>query len=138
MRRSRIIISENNDNSMDLRREIYDPETKYLKSIISAKNYNEILSETRSTISKHFLKRKVKAAFEREPLEKNKSFFNIPFLPNANMFAAPPQPQPVSNMPGPLHVQMRATTQNPNAHQQNIKPDIRNISMNSIYLFKIS
>jgi len=123
---------------MDLRREIYDPETKYLKSIISAKNYNEILSETRSTISKHFLKRKVKAAFEREPLEKNKSFFNIPFLPNANMFAAPPQPQPVSNMPGQLHVQMRATTQNPNANQQNIKPDIRNISMNSIYLFKIS
>lgn len=131
MRRSRIIISENNDNSMDFRREVYDPETKYLKSIISAKNYNDYLTETRTTISKHFLKRKVKAAFEREPLEKNKSFFNIPFLPNANMFAAPPQPQPAPNMPGPQQGQMRAPAHNPSQLQQNVKPEMRNITMNS-------
>ena len=129
MRRSRIIISENNDNSMDFRREIYDPETKLLKSIISAKNYNEMLSETRATISKHFLKRKVKAAFEREPLEKNKSFFNIPFYPNANMFAA--QPQPAANMPVPQQSQMRASAQNPAQHAQSAKSDMRNNSINS-------
>lgn len=136
MRRSRIIMSENNDNSMDFRREIYDPETKYLKSIISAKNYNEMLSETRNTISKHFLKRKVKAAFEREPLEKNKSFFNIPFLPNANMFAAPPQTQPAANVAPPQQGQMRPSAHNPVQHPHGNKPDMRNITMNSKFFFQ--
>lgn len=47
-----------------------------------------------------FLKRKIKAAFEREPIDKNKGFFNVPFLPMPSMFSALPSNQPgSSNIP---------------------------------------
>lgn len=92
MRRSRIIISDNIENSNDNnKREIYDSETKYKKSIISAVAFNEFLNNSRADAAKHFLKRKVKAAYEREPIDKNKAFFNVSFLPTMAMFMPPAQ-----------------------------------------------
>jgi hypothetical protein len=98
---------------------------------MSGKNYNDMLIETRTTISKHFLKRKVKAAFEREPLEKNKTFFNIPFLPTANMFATLPQPtpQPIQNTSNYQH--NRPIQNNPS--QANLKSDHRNVNSKNKY-----
>lgn len=76
-------------------------EAKYRNSILSATIYNEYLRNERIQISKHFLKRKLKAAFEREPLDKCKGFFNVPFIPSANMFniqpTNPQQPIPQQN-----------------------------------------
>lgn len=128
MRRSRIIISENNDNPTDLKREIYDPETKYIKSMLSARNYNDMLMEIRSANSKHFLKRKIKFAYEREPLDKSKSFFNIPFYPSANMFAAPPQPQPQppANLLGQNPKPSASNAVN-SQHQHMTKAELRNM-----------
>ena len=65
-------------------------ETKYRNSILNANIYNEYLKNERSQISKHFLKRKLKSAFEREPLDKCKGFFNVPFIPTLNMFSLHP------------------------------------------------
>lgn len=83
--------------------------------------------ESRLCLSKHFLKKKVKAAFEREPIDKNKSFFNIPFLPTLNMFVAPPQQQ--QNIPSSTPNQIRNNSNiNPNLNnqQQMNKLDPRN------------
>ena len=55
-------------------------------------NYNQVLCNNRAQIQSHFLKRKIKAAYEREPLEKNKGFFNVPFIPNIQMFQSPQAP----------------------------------------------
>lgn len=100
IRRSRIIINELGDTNE--KKEVYDPETKYKKNLISAYAFNDQINSCRKRNSKHFLKRKVKAAFEREPIEKGKGFnFNVPFIPTALMFV-PPQPVPqiqVSNGP---------------------------------------
>ena len=62
-------------------------ETKYRNSILNANMYNEYFKNERSQISKHFLKRKLKSAFEREPLDKCKGFFNVQFIPTVNMFS---------------------------------------------------
>ena len=94
-RRSRIIISDVLENSNENKREIFDPETRYKKNILSALAFNDYLNTSRRQTSKHFLKRKVKAAFEREPIEKGKGFcFNVPFIPNMSMFNPPQQTQP--------------------------------------------
>ena len=61
-------------------------EAKYRNSILGATMYNEYLKNERTLVSKHFLKRKLKSAFEREPLDKCKGFFNVPFIPTMNMF----------------------------------------------------
>jgi hypothetical protein len=87
------------DNNTDNRREVYDPDTRYKKIILSALSFNDYLNSSRRQTSKHFLKRKVKAAFEREPIEKGKGFcFNVPFIPNLSMFTPPQpiQPQPTT------------------------------------------
>ena len=80
-------------------------EAKYRNSILAATMYNEYLKNERSQISKHFLKKKLKSAFEREPLDKCKGFFNVPFIPSMNMFAVTnnttnqqPNPQINSNV----------------------------------------
>ena len=75
MRRSRIIIHDTSLDSPDHKRETYDMETKLKKSVYSALAFNHNLNSNRRENSKHFLKRKIKAAYEREPIEKNKSFF---------------------------------------------------------------
>jgi hypothetical protein len=65
----------------ETKKEIYDKETKYLKSVNSAVIFNDYVNRTRSQNTRHFLKRKVKAAFEREPIEKGKGFyFNVPCI----------------------------------------------------------
>lgn len=84
------------DNNPDIKREIYDPDTRHKKIILSALSFNDYLNSSRRQTSKHFLKRKVKAAFEREPIEKGKGFcFNVPFLPNLSMFSTPQPTQPL-------------------------------------------
>ena len=72
-------------------------ETKLKKSVYSALAFNHNLNSNRRENSKHFLKRKIKAAYEREPIEKNKSFFNVALIPNANMFATSASNQGVSS-----------------------------------------
>jgi len=82
-------ISESSDEEKEQKREnlsITDLYTNYKISITTAVNYNISVNKSRESISKHFLKRKIKAAFEREPLEKNKGFFNVPFVPTLSMF----------------------------------------------------
>jgi hypothetical protein len=78
---------------------ILNSEAKYRNSLIAATIYNEYLKNERAQISKHFLKRKLKSAFEREPLDKCKGFFNVPFIPSVNMFTSITNPntqQPAS------------------------------------------
>ena len=93
-RRSRIIISDASEIINDNRKEIYDAETKIKKSIISAIRFNDSLNENRKETSKVFLKRKIKSAFEREPIDKTKGFFNVPFVPMPGMFSVIPPNQP--------------------------------------------
>ena len=100
-RRSRIIINNEQNESIENKREYYDSDTKLKKSILSAVSYNRFLNSGRNKISKHFLKRKIKSAYEREPLDKVKPFFNVLFIPSANMFN-PPQPQNVVPQVNPL------------------------------------
>jgi hypothetical protein len=96
-RRSRITINDAVETEIG-RKEVYDIDTKIKKSIQSASLFNTSLNKNRNGIAKHFLKRKVKAAFEREPLEKSKHFFNVLFIPNTNMFN-PPQIQNIKPTP---------------------------------------
>jgi len=90
IRRSRIIICEPNESlNENYKKDVYDPETKYKKSIISAMLFNGNLDLNRKQISQEFLKKKVKSAFEREPIEKSKGFyFNVPFMPSIAMFSS--------------------------------------------------
>jgi hypothetical protein len=59
------------------------------KSVLSAVEFNKFLNNSRISIGKHFLKRKVKAAYEREPLSKSKGFFNLAFIPTPSLFQQP-------------------------------------------------
>jgi hypothetical protein len=108
-RRSRITINDKIETEVP-KREIYDLETKIRKTNQSAVQFNMSLNKNRAGISKHFLKRKIKAAFEREPLEKAKPFFNVLFIPNLSMFQTqptPPQQVPSSikhNAPVPMNL----------------------------------
>lgn len=63
-----------------------DLESKIHKSKISAVAYNYEFNNQRAENLKLFLKKKIKRAYEREPIPKERAFFNIPFLPNAHMF----------------------------------------------------
>jgi hypothetical protein len=90
-RRSRITINDAVENEIAKRQEnFYDIDTKIKKSMQSAAMFNMSLNKSRNNTSKHFLKRKIKSAFEREPLEKSKQFFNVLFIPNVNMFNPTP------------------------------------------------
>ena len=77
---------------------------------MAASIYNEYLKNERAQISKHFLKRKLKSAFEREPLDKCKGFFNVPFIPSSNMFSTNTNP----NTQQPANIQNNNPTQNNN------------------------
>jgi hypothetical protein len=98
-RRSRITINDNTE-AVEIKREYYDAETKLKKSTQSATAFNRYINSDRVKIQKHFLKRKVKAALEREHLDKSKCFFNVLFYPNMAMFNPPSQQvsQPINPM----------------------------------------
>jgi len=76
----------------------FDFDASYKISLNTARNYNQLLCNDRAQFQSHFLKRKIKAAYEREPLEKNKGFFNVPFIPNIQMFQSPSQPTTSANV----------------------------------------
>ena len=63
-----------------------DTSTTLNRSIQGAYYYNQQLNKTRRQNRKIFMKRKVKKIYEREPIDKRKCFFNIPFLPTQQMF----------------------------------------------------
>ena len=83
-RKSRLIISEDEEIPNEHKKEIYEGETKILKCLESAKYFNDYLNSQRRQHSKHFLKRKLKFTYERE--DKFPMFFNVPFLPKSEMF----------------------------------------------------
>lgn len=99
-RRSRITINDNTEPA-EIKREYYDSETKLKKSIQSAVTFNRYINNERNRLSKHFLKRKVKAAFEREPIDKTKNTFNVLFYPSLAMFNPPSQPMPSQSVNNP-------------------------------------
>lgn len=86
-RRSRMILNEDFDSVQEHKREIYDVDTKYIKSLENGVIFNNFITSSRFSLSKHFLKRKIKYNFERE--DKFPSFFNVSFLPKAEMFPVP-------------------------------------------------
>ena len=83
-RKSRLIISEDNESSNEHRKEIYEGDTKLLKCLDSAILFNDYINSQRHQHSKHFLKRKLKFTYERE--DKCPMFWNVPFLPKSDMF----------------------------------------------------
>ena len=136
-RKSRLIISEDNESSNEHRKEIYEGDTKLLKCFSSAILFNDDINSQREQHSKHFLKRKLKYTYERE--DKCPIFWNVSFLPKSDMF----------NHTQLMNTQQYSQQQSRNINMQNINKNyppnnpinanynIRNMPINNPYQIQV-